>query len=625
MDARSVRVPEERIKENLAAALGIVREAEAPAPKAERPVVGRISMVPPISGGASARKTRENLEAALKAEADGDMLSPERYAVLHAARRAVAVGMTVSEMFVEPLGYLDLGGRNRSGTLHGQDLDRFKGMVRAKAAVAAFAAAAHLASTRQGTASGLSKPAGEVPETTSEALGWFVHRLVEAVRGVKDEEIEGAVAQACADVMDAVENGATRALGQFVADYGAVSYAVEADSFHVHGFSRPGARRKATVDIQFKKPEEVVGNHIAKSQAMRLAKMLACYDFDAKKNPFVELGGFIFTFIGDGNPGTGKTTLIQMAAGLIKQYCDVGGYGFHFENFGVDQISEFQGKSGQNARAFIDRVIDPRTIGFGTIDDVDQVAGKRDDQRSSGGQQEVTAVLMDAFAGAGTVVRGNCTFGMFSNYPEKVDDALRQRAGARWLVDGPQTEADYIDIASLLLGKNHSIPLGDHDLFAAQEIKKMVAASYDGFSEPKDGKLRSVWDAHVSRYGPPSTIADVGRYLHAIKELEPRFTGRAIKNVMDAVKLRAMDFELPDEWFETPQAFMARPYAEKLRMVQDLRAPITIDMVIQETNRYAESELRYSDKSDEAAIAARVRDMKVTVAANQRFQSEHVA
>jgi hypothetical protein len=65
---------------------------------------------------------------------------------------------------------------------------------------------------------------------------------------------------------------------------------------------------------------------------------------------------------------------------------------------------------------------------------------------------------MQAFAGAGTVVRGNCTFGMFSNYPENVDDALRQRAGARFLVDGPQSREDYIDILSLLLGKNHSIP-----------------------------------------------------------------------------------------------------------------------------------------------------------------------
>ncbi|MGB1109960.1 MAG: hypothetical protein ACPG4N_06375 [Gammaproteobacteria bacterium] len=38
-----------------------------------------------------------------------------------------------------------------------------------------------------------------------------------------------------------------------------------------------------------------------------------------------------------------------------------------------------------------------------------------------------------------------------------------KRAGARWLVDGPQTRDDYIDIFVLLAGKNHSIPLGKHD------------------------------------------------------------------------------------------------------------------------------------------------------------------
>ena len=69
-----------------------------------------------------------------------------------------------------------------------------------------------------------------------------------------------------------------------------------------------------------------------------------------------------------------------------------------------------------------------------------------------------------------TVIRGNCSFGMFSNYPENVDDALRQRAGARWLVDGPQSRDDYIDIFVLLAGKNHEIPLGDHKLYAAQSV-----------------------------------------------------------------------------------------------------------------------------------------------------------
>ncbi|MGL5011855.1 MAG: ATP-binding protein, partial [Paracoccaceae bacterium] len=272
------------------------------------------------------------------------------------------------------------------------------------------------------------------------------------------------------------------------------SWKVEADGLTIAGFKPAKAAKGGALTMQFKKPSEVVGNHIAKYQALRLSKMLMAYDFERKLNPFAELGGFIFTFMGDGKPGTGKTTLIQMMAGLINDYCKTAGYPFRYQNFSIDQIDSYQGKSGQNAKAFIDNIIDPGVISFGTIDDIDQVAGKRGDRQSSAGQQEVTAVFMGAFAGANTVVRGNCTFGMFSNYPENVDDALRQRAGARFLVDGPQSREDYIDILSLLLGKNHSIPLGDHNLFAAPEIKKAVAASFEGHGKPHEDGLLKVWD-----------------------------------------------------------------------------------------------------------------------------------
>jgi hypothetical protein len=284
---------------------------------------------------------------------------------------------------------------------------------------------------------------------------------------------------------------------------------------------------------------------------------------------------------------------------------------FHYENFGVDQISSYQGKSGQNCRQFINNVLNPRSIGFGTIDDIDQVAAKRSDDRASAGQQEITGVLMDAFGGAGTVVRGNCSFGMFSNYPENVDDALRQRAGARWLVDGPQTRNDYIDIFVLLAGKNHKIPLGEHDLYAAQEIQRAISEAYEEHGKPQEDGLMKVYDRFMKQNGEPRSLADVGTYLHMIKEAEPRFTGRAIKNVTDAIKMRAMDIELPDEWFATPEAFMHKPYDEKKGMIEELRKPFSMDMVMQEINRYADSEFRYSDRSDDSAVAKLVRDTKL--------------
>jgi len=308
-------------------------------------------------------------------------------------------------------------------------------------------------------------------------------------------------------------------------------------------------------------------------------------------------------------------------AGLVSEYCTNAGYPFRYQNLSTDNIDSYQGKSGQNAKAFINNIIDPSVIGFGTIDDIDQLAGKRGDRQSSAGQLEITAVLMESFAGANTVVRGNCTFGMFSNYPENVDDALRQRAGARFLVDGPQTRNDYIDILNLLMGKNHDIPLGDHEPFAAQEIKKAVAASFESHARPHEEGLIKVYDRVSKDIGTLDTIAKLGTYLKGIQEADERFTGRAIKNITDAVKVRAMDFELPDEWMEQPDLFLFKTYDEKLAMIKDMRKPITVEMVIQEINRYADSEFRYADKSDEIAIDNAVRDMERMEAAKKRYLS----
>ena len=557
------------------------------------------------------------------ADDDDPLVSPLQATVMHALRRALAIALALGETYAEATGLAELRRANLAGSLPADRKTEFSERLSAEALAVAHVfgnAAAFLLGPH---GSEVSVEVGEVEEVLTDNAQLALHGALWeldqdiAAHAPDDARLVAAVSGYAEALMDKIALRAQNA-GRLEAFTGA-SWRVEADDFTIRGFTPAAKGKGSTLNMSFKKPNEVVGNHIAKYQALKLSKMLMAYDFDRKLNPFAELGGFIFTFMGDGKPGTGKTTLIQMMAGLINGYCQTAGYPFRYANLSTESIDSYQGKSAQNAKAFINGIIDPSVIGFGTVDDIDQLAGKRGDRQSSAGQLEITAVLMESFSGAGTVVRGNCTFGMFSNYPENVDDALRQRAGARFLVDGPQTREDYIDILNLLMGRNHDIPLGDFEPFAAQEIKKAVAASFASHMKPYDDGLLRVFDRVQGEIGDLDTIAKMGTYLKGIQQADDRFTGRAIKNITDAVKVRAMDFELPDEWMDEPDIFLFQDYETKKGMIEELRQPITIDMVIQEINRYADSEFRYADKSDEVAIENMVREFGRSEEAKRRY------
>jgi len=608
MDAALTTLREEDIQKHLATAQSLVTKTavvEAAKSKSNTEIAGtRRRFVQTVStAGAKSSRSVEFAATLSGVTPNDNMLSLAQHGVLYKTRRAIAVALAVADLYAKQTGLDALRAKNASAPLQGEEAERYRGMLEASAYVSAFTAAAYVKQMVEAAgepASDIDPPAFDF-STPQDALKGFVACLdLAASSSADDTVLLTRIREAADECLSDLLSRKNRFTG--LAAFEGVHLKLDSDGFELIGFDDiPGTKTKPLV-MTFKKPNEIIGNHIAKYQAMKQAKMLMAYDFDRQLNPFVELGGFVFTFIGDGAPGTGKTILIQMIAGMIHDYCQIAGYQFHYENFGVDQISSYQGKSGQNCKQFVNNVINPRVIGFGTVDDIDQVAAKRSDDRASAGQQEVTGVLMESFAGASTVVRGNCSFGMFSNYPENVDDALRQRAGARWLVDGPITRADYIDIFALLAGKNHNIPLGDHELFEAQIIEKAVSVAYEEHSKPQEEGLMAVYERFTKENGKLKTMADVGTYLHMIKLAEPRFTGRAIKNITDAIKMRAMDIDLPDEWFENPETFMHKPYDDKKAMIAELRGPFTLDMVMQEINRYADSEFRYTDKSDNAAV-----------------------
>lgn len=634
----TMELREDTLRAHYPAALGLLQGFDhaprlatpraEPIPAERSPgIPGRVSRFRSTTPGLVTRPTARpgavRLLDRLDAATEDGLPTPGLAIAAQALRRALAIALAVGETYGERTGLAELKKANFEARLPEARRPEFTELLAAEALAVlhsfanalAFLIAPHLGETTVDVG-GVDEVLTDNAALALQGALWELDQDLGAFAG-DDTRLLATLSAFAEGLMAKVQSRAETA--PRVAAFADASWKVEADGLTIAGFTPARKARGSTLSMAFKKPHEVIGNHIAKYQAMKLSKMLMAYDFDRKLNPFAELGGFIFTFMGDGAPGTGKTTLIQMMAGLLHDYCKVAGYPFRYQNFSIDQIDSYQGKSGQNAKSFISNILDPAVIGFGTIDDIDQIAGKRGDRQSSAGQLEVTAVFMESFAGANTVVRGNCTFGMFSNFPENVDDALRQRAGARFLVDGPQSREDYIDILTLLLGKNHAIPLGEHDLYAAQALQRAVAASFESHNRPHEDGLRAVWDKVSADLGPLDSLAKLGTYLKAIHMADARFTGRAIKNITDAVKVRAMDVDLPDEWMEKPDLFLFQPYDRKTAMLREMVRPITVDMVVQEINRYADSEFRYADKSDEVAISNMVRDMERTEAAKRRY------
>lgn len=624
LDQKLIEIKESEIKNNLHHSWKMLESISVIAPKESSQEPRNLGYRSTVVGASiSTREKKFSVkESIANIDPDDYMLSNQEHHTLLSLYRAIAISGAVYNLYSISSGLNLLLKDNLDGRINANDRSKLISLQMTSSAISVWVVANYLLKEFGGEKTS-SVDVDELEalklDNAGSSLNLFLYELDKnIVSYAKDEDTLISVIKAVCD--KALSKIELQVEGLDYTNYfTAHNYRVEKDNYEISGFSRSSIVPKTELIMNFKKPEEVIGNAVAKYQAQRIAKMIMCYDFDRKMNPFAELGGFIYTFLGDGYPGTGKTTLIQMMAGLINDYCKNVGYPFHYENLSIDSVDSFQGRSARHADQFIKNVTRPDIIGFGTIDDIDQVAGKRGDSRASEGQLGITAKLMSAFAGANTQVLGNSTIGMFTNYPDKVDPALRQRASARFLIDGPKSVEDFTDISALFAGKDHAIKLGNIDLFTSQGIIKAASPDYTIHDNPETTELKKIFNDTLEEFGGDiSTLEAIGKYLYNISKVEPKFTGRAVASIFNAANSRMMDFEMPDEWFESPETFLLLPYETKKNMISDLKSPLDARTLLQEVNRYADSEFRYINNSDDAEVE----DMLSKHRIHEKYQSK---
>ena len=606
--------------------------APEPPPAADARLGGRRVVYRPLQAAAPAASPTGTREFRLadrirEIAPDDDLYTDVEHHVLRVIRRGIQVYLQIHELYEQASGLDRLKSANEAGNLASRDEAELAEKIEAACAASAFALHAYVAGQLQDHRGDAPdrldfevEPPADVPlQGRLESLHASLHHLWCAIDSYARDDPSLVKA-----VRDAAEGYARRIAAlqhslQYLEFFTRYHYRIDPEGIVISGFELPEVRAASDIQVPVRRPEDVVGNHVAKLEACRIAQRLACYDLERQRNPFCDLGGFVFTFIADGSPGTGKTTLIQMIVTLLRDYTQVAKLPLRHQNFSADEISDYQGRSGQNARRFCETILDPRVVGFGTIDDVDQVCGNRHDRNASAGQLEVTAVFMQQLGGAATMVRGNASFGLFSNHPERVDDALRQRAQARFQVDGPKTRDDFRDLLHILLRRHWDPPLGDgYEPLATQRVREVIREKYAEHDVPRDPALRRLFEASRKDTGSGlSTWRDLGDYLHALHGHDARFTGRAVRNISDAVLARMMDFDLPREWLEKHETFFGQSYQRKLAMLTELRGELTPEIVIQEIHRYADSEVRYADAAERRAFEERTRQLVLEARARE--------
>jgi len=402
-----------------------------------------------------------------------------------------------------------------------------------------------------------------------------------------------------------------------------------ADEFSIIGFE-PSFEEKATVKAEFVplEPHQVAGNVLAKQEMLRDMDRIVLFDLVAKRNPILEVGGLSWSVLYDGFPGTGKSSLFRMGLTRLNKRCEQVSEFWQNKNLGnlkwkqlvIDQRvkDQYYGQTGQKLLAIIDQAKKVDGIYVITIDDIDLLVSGDRDESSGGADKDILNILMQYADGINTIIRGNAQWWAATNDATAMDSALRQRFMARYAVDGPQTADDFSDITYEKL--KEWIDLGKVDLpFGSGYTPYEMRKGESGYKSKED---EGVLSRIKKKFSGKITLKDIGELCKEMKDKNPRFTGRAVHAVSEAIKKRINDYDMPEEWYENPDLFFFQDYNRRVEMLKELCKMVTGEMVVQEYERYFESEQRYASDKFNSDVEKTVHSMRVHEKARSDLQKK---
>lgn len=410
------------------------------------------------------------------------------------------------------------------------------------------------------------------------------------------------------------------------------TYKLENSDFAVSGWENTFSGTAKSVEFNKIQFEQIVGNKDAKHFARRLTERLLSYDFDAQRNPFQELGGFMPVFMGYGIPGTGKSMLIAAIATRLKEHSDNLDIPFLFHPMPDTLISTFQGGSAEKMVEWMKPMQDPTKLIFAPIDDAENNLQERTAQGVSAGVKEVIGVFLRYTEGAYAVNYGNSSIGLFTNLPEMLDKAVISRVQGRFKIDGARTENDFLDQDYIWWRKfektmpefvNMSNP-ASYNFLRDQGFVKSMGDVLNSIEKPTEERVHEVYDKVEQQYKTNEHMFFASLYKE-IQKIFPFFSSRDVRNIQSAISLRLTDFDLERDWFENPESYFKKDYETKFNMLQELmrtnmKGLNFSEIRRQEVVRYLDNVATIADTDFKRKVDARINQMKIEIEARNKFE-----
>ncbi|MFD2917844.1 AAA family ATPase [Psychroserpens luteus] len=411
------------------------------------------------------------------------------------------------------------------------------------------------------------------------------------------------------------------------------TYKLENSEFAVSGWDNVFQGTAKSVEFNKIQFEQIVGNRDAKHFARRLTERMLSYDFEAKKNPFQELGGFMPVFMGYGIPGTGKSMLIAAIATRLKEHSDNLDIPFLFHPMPDTLISTFQGGSAEKMVDWMKPMQDPSKLIFAPIDDAENNLQERTAQGVSAGVKEVIGVFLRYTEGAYAVNYGNSSIGLFTNLPEMLDKAVISRVQGRFKIDGARTEHDFLDQDHLWWRKldttmqdfvNMNGP-ENYSYLQDQGLAKNMGEIFNVSDKPTEQRVLDAYDKTEKHFKTNHHLFYANLYTE-IQRIFPFFSSRDVRNIQSAVSLRLTDFDLEEDWFENPEIYFKKDYETKFNMLQELmrgnmKGLDFSEIRRQEVVRYLDNVATIADTDFKRKVDSRINQLNIETEAREQFEN----